>query len=68
MYNVQCTAMHLNKDVRKHMIGNRRDLHGLEGNPSIVFEKTSHIDGVLEFWWFFFKLHMLLCPFYLGSN
>ena len=50
------------------MIGNRGDLHGLEGNPNIVFEKTSHIDGVLEFWWFFFKLHMLLCPFYLGSN
>ena len=68
MYNVQCTEMHLNKYVRKHMTGNRGDLYGLEGNPNIVNEKTSHINGVLEFWWFFFKLHMLSCPFYLGSN
>ena len=50
------------------MTGNSGDLYGLEGNPNIVNEKTSHIYGVLEFWWFFFKLHMLSCPFYLGSN
>ena len=57
-----CTQTNVNKG--KHMIGNRGDLHGLARNPNIVAQKTSYIDGVVEF----VKLHMLSCPFYLGSN